>query len=73
MSLKSWSCEGCTNICYRLIDGVIEKYCKAIIEGKHITKFVTDEYVDCLTKTADPTATDPIPRLHESYTQKSEE
>ena len=30
--LRSWSCKGCTNICYRLIDGEVAEYCRPVIE-----------------------------------------
>ena len=70
MSLKSWTCKGCTNICYRFFEGEVMAYCKPVIEkGSHRTEWVTEDFIDCLDKTTDPEATDPIPRLHECYTK----
>lgn len=36
-----------------------------MIEGRHRKKWVTETFIDCLDKTTDPDATDPIPRIHE--------
>lgn len=68
MSLHSWSCEGCTNICFRLIRGEVMKYCRPVIEkGEVKREWITEDFIDCLEKTTDPEATDPIPRIHECY------
>lgn len=63
--LHSWTCKGCTNICFRLINGEVCEYCRPVIEGRHRKKWVTETFIDCLDKTTDPDATDPIPRIHE--------
>lgn len=68
--LKSWDCKGCTNICYRLIDGQVFKYCRPMIEGRHRTAWISDTFVDCLNKTLDPKATDTVVRLHPSLVRK---
>lgn len=66
--LRSWSCKGCTNICYRLIDGEVAEYCRPVIEkGNNRREWVTDTFIDCLDKTTDPAATDPIPKIHGCY------
>ena len=62
MALSSWSCEGCTNICYRYINGEIRKYCKEF--GSSRTEWQGD-YVACLDYTTDPNALDPEVRIHE--------
>ena len=62
-NLRSWSCKGCTNICYRLINGEVATYCRPVLEGRQKIKWVTDEYVDCLNKTTDPKATDDVIRM----------
>lgn len=68
MALRSWSCKGCTNLCYRLVHGEVVTYCRPAIEkGKNRTAWVTDEYIACLDYTTDPAATDPIPKIHEDY------
>ena len=66
MKAKSWECKGCTNICYRMLsDGNVYAYCRPILEGRHRTEWITDSYVDCLDRTFDPAATDPVTRIHE--------
>lgn len=67
--LRSWACKGCTNVCYRLVpgEGVFE-YCRPVIErGKARHEWVTDDFVDCLDKTTDPSATDTEVKLHEAF------
>ena len=65
-NLKSWSCKGCTNVCYRIANGETQEYCRSVIEkGKFHTKWVTDDFVDCLDKTTDPKATDVRVRFQE--------
>lgn len=56
--LKSWSCKGCTNVCYRLINGEVAEYCKPALEGRVRHEWVTEDFVDCLDKTMDPEAMD---------------
>lgn len=55
MALSSWSCEGCTNVCYRYIDGEIRKYCKEF--GNNRTEWQGD-HVACLDYTTDERKTD---------------
>lgn len=72
MSLHSWTCEGCTNVCYRLIRGEVAEYCRPVIERGFLrTRWVTDEFIDCLDKTTDPAAIDLVPRVHECYLENS--
>ena len=71
MALQSWNCDGCTNVCYRLINGESVTYCRPILEGRHCTEWVTDDFVDCLNKTTDPSATDYIVKFHESLTTQN--
>lgn len=54
--LKSWDCKGCTNICYRLMDGQVFKYCRPMLEGRSRHEWVTEEMIDCLDYTTDPKA-----------------
>lgn len=64
--LQSWNCKGCTNICYRQVDGEVHKYCRQVVEnGDYRTKWVTENYVACLDYTTDPNATDPQVRMHD--------
>lgn len=65
--LKSWSCKGCTNYCYRVFNGVTYKYCIPALEGRSKYEWVTDTFIDCLNKTTDPNVTDETVRLHPSY------
>lgn len=62
--LRSWSCDGCTNVCYLEIHGEVFKYCKPVIEGRLRTKWITDTFIDCLDKTTDPKAMDKVVRVH---------
>lgn len=64
--VSSWTCEGCTNICFRYIDGEIHKYCKPLLNGTHKSKWVTPDHVECMNKTTDPKATDWDPEFHPS-------
>ena len=58
--LSSWSCRGCTNVCYRLCpDGEVAEYCRPAVEkGKSRKKWVTPDHIECLDKTDDPSMTD---------------
>lgn len=65
MALSSWKCKGCTNICFRNVDGETFKYCRPVIEKGGIqTEWQGDKFV-CLDYTTDPSATDHIVQLHE--------
>lgn len=69
MAVRSWTCEGCTNICYRLIRGEVSEYCRPVIErGEVKRQWVSGDFVNCLEKTTDPGATDYTVRIHECYT-----
>lgn len=71
MALSSWTCEGCTNVCYRLINGEVRKYCRPTVErGYTRREWITDDFIDCLDKTTDPDAEDPIPRVHEDLIER---
>ena len=61
--LRSWTCKGCTNVCYQLYHGEVYKYCRAVVEGTQRIEWVTDTFVDCLNKTTDPSATDNVVRI----------
>lgn len=67
--LRSWDCKGCTNVCYRLINGEVHEYCRPVLEGRHKKEWVTDTFIDCLDKTTDPDATDAVIRIHEDLTK----
>lgn len=56
--LKSWDCKGCTNICYRLLNGETMTYCKPMLEGRARHEWVTEDYLACLDYTTDSTALD---------------
>ena len=71
--LRSWSCKGCTNVCYRLIRGEVAMYCRPGIECRLRKKWVTDTFIDCLDYTTDPKATDPIPKIHEDLMRQQME
>lgn len=62
--LRSWSCKGCTNVCYRLINGEVAEYCKPALEGRVRHEWVTEDFVDCLDKTMDPEATDRVIKIY---------
>ena len=66
--LRSWTCKGCTNVCYRLVpgEGVFE-YCRPGIEHRSRHEWVTEDFIDCLDKTYDPAATDREIKLHEDF------
>ena len=68
-ALRSWTCKGCTNVCYRLVPGQgVFEYCRPVIEnGSHRKEWVTDEFIDCLDKTFDPSATDYNVKMHEAF------
>lgn len=63
-SLRSWSCKGCTNVCYLEVNGEVFKYCKPTVEGRVRHEWVTDTFIDCLDKTNDPSATDNTVKVH---------
>lgn len=64
MAVTSWSCKGCTNHCYRTVDGETFQYCRAFIEnGENKTEWHGDHVV-CLDYTTDPDAFDPVVRIH---------
>ena len=68
MSVKSWTCKGCTNYCFRMIPGgEVAKYCRPLMEGRHRTKWITDDFIDCLDKTTDPAATENEIKMHEEF------
>ena len=58
--LTSWTCNGCTNVCWRLVDGEVFKYCRLF--GRMRTEWQGD-YLACLDYTTDPNATDRTVRL----------
>ena len=63
MSLRSWSCAGCTNICFQVYEGKVAEYCRPMAEyGEHHKQWIGDMIV-CLDYTTDPDATDPQVRL----------
>ena len=65
MALSSWSCDGCTNICYRMVNGETFRYCRAFIEkGKNRAKWQGD-HVTCRDYTQDPAKEDPVVRWHD--------
>ena len=72
MALKSWTCKGCTNICWRLVPGHgVYEYCRAYMDHGVVRKeWVTDDFIDCLDKTTDPDATDPVVKLHKDFMMK---
>jgi len=56
--LSSWTCKGCTNVCYRILNGEVFTYCRPVIEkGSHRTRWEGD-FINCLDKTTDPKAED---------------
>ena len=69
--LHSWSCKGCTNLCYRYINGEVSEYCRPMIEGTFRKEWITDNYIDCLSKITDPRATDQTIKIHEDVTTHS--
>ena len=65
MALSSWSCKGCTNVCYRMVGGEVFEYCRPFIEkGKNRKKWIGD-HIACLDYTTDPRKTDNIVRVHD--------
>ena len=67
-SLRSWTCKGCTNICWRLVPGKgVYEYCRAYENGGPRKEWVTDDFIDCLDKTTDPAATDKTVRIHKDF------
>lgn len=50
--LKSWTCNGCLNLEYRITpQGEIATYCSKCKNGKKPRKkWVTDDFIDCLDK-----------------------
>lgn len=64
--LSSWTCKGCTNVCYRLCpDGEVCEFCRPVMEtGTHRTEWVTPDHIECLDKTDDPNATDPVVQVY---------
>lgn len=70
MTLKSWSCKGCTNICYRTVDGETFRYCRQVIEtGENRTEWRCD-YIACLDYTTDPASEDKTVRLHDCMMER---
>lgn len=69
MSLQSYSCKGCTNVCFRLINGEVAEYCRAVLEGTHKTEWRGD-ILYCLNKTNDPSCTDNQVRIYETEVTK---
>lgn len=63
MTLRSWSCKGCTNHCYLMVNGEVHKYCRPMIEKRQRTEWQGD-YIACLDYTQDPAAEDKVVRLH---------
>ena len=66
MRLRSWNCTGCTNRCYRMLaDGKVYEYCRPALEGwDRGQEWITEDFIDCLDKTTDPAAMDPVVRMH---------
>lgn len=56
--IKSWTCNGCTNRCYRLLNGETSTYCKPMLEGRARHEWVTEDFLDCLDYTTDLEAED---------------
>lgn len=68
--LRSWSCKGCTNVCYRLINGEVAEYCRPTLEHRHRKEWITEEYIACLDYTTDPEATDNVIRMWEENNER---
>lgn len=66
--LSSWSCKGCTNICYlSLPNGEVGTYCRTVIEkGEYRRKWFGNE-CRCLDYTTDPRKTDRRVQVHPSF------
>lgn len=53
-------------MCYRLIPGEgVFQYCKEF--GHARREWITDDFVDCLDKTTDPSATDYEVKIHHDF------
>lgn len=57
-ALSSWSCAGCTNICYMMHNGETGTYCKAMYQGPYKGKKWYGDHIACLDYTTDPARTD---------------
>ena len=63
MALESWSCKGCTNICFQTYNGEIAQYCRALYDQPTVTRKWFGDKIECLEYTTDPNATDPQVRF----------
>ena len=74
--IKSWSCEGCTNVCYMLYESDVRKYCRVNFDYPDNKGLQWQEnYLACLDYTTDPKAEDKQIRIwsEAKYKQKMSE
>lgn len=64
---SSWSCDGCTNICYRATPNGVFRYCRMVIEHGGQKVEWQGDHVACLDYTNDPEQTDDMVRIHEEF------